>query len=75
MLLMLLMLLRCIRCECLFASVWVPSGGGSSGLLHGDGDDVARKRIAREGGEAKHPLSASTVTLCFFSLSRDFPIR
>jgi hypothetical protein len=34
----------------------VPFGRSSPGLLHGDGDDVAQKRTASEGGEGEHGL-------------------
>jgi hypothetical protein len=51
--------IRCICCEGLLASVWVPFSRGSSGLLHGDGEDVTQKMVAREGREGKHGISAA----------------
>jgi hypothetical protein len=62
--------IRCICCKCFLASVWVPSGWGSPGLLHGDGEDVAQKR----GGEGEHgilePLSAFASLSSLHSLQK-----
>ena len=49
--------------ECFLASAWVPSGRGSSRLLHSDGEDVAQQRIAGDG-EGKHGSLWLVLALC-----------